>query len=150
MKTAEISGIVINYLLENKDAFNDAEVNMILSNMNIEDTYYSIPNIVLQLYDELGILPDDINSYKAFSELVDEQFNIKDKNIVEIGGGVLPRLGKRLSLMQDRGTVTVYDPNLYLNKAYYPNLKLIKRKLCAHLVYQKKVNYVNIENEVCF
>ncbi len=128
MKTAEISGIVINYLLENRDAFNDAEVNMILSNMNLEDTFYSIPNIVLQLYDELGILPDDINSYKAFSELINEQFDIKDKNIVEIGGGVLPRLGKRLSLMQDRGTVTVYDPNLYLNKAYYPNLKLIKRK----------------------
>ena len=128
MNAAERSSVVINYLLENIDIFSDTDINIILSNMNIEDTLYSIPNVVLQLYDELGILPDEINSYKAFSKLINEQFNIKDKNVVEIGGGVIPRLAKRLSLMQDRGTVVVYDPNIYLNKAYYPNLKLIKRK----------------------
>lgn len=128
METAERSRVVVNYLLENRDAFSDYDINLILNHLNVEENEYGVPTVVLELFDELGILPDGLNSYKYFAELINEQFDIKNKHIVEIGGGVIPRLGKRLALMQERGTVTVYDPFLYLNNAHYSNLRLIKRK----------------------
>jgi hypothetical protein len=121
-------GQIIDYLRNNEDAFTCTEKSIILSNLNNDGTVYNIPNICLQIYDELGILPDRINSYKAFADLVDEQFSIKNKNIVEIGGGTIPRLGKRIAAMQDEGTITVYDPNLHIVEGEErSNLKLIKR-----------------------
>lgn len=123
MVSSDRTKMVVNYLIENKDAFSEQEIKLILSNLG---GYGSLPNILLQIYDELGILPDFMNPYKAFSELINKQFDIKDKNIVEIGGGTIPRLAKRLSDMQNRGSITVYDPNLYIKKTY-PNIKLIKR-----------------------
>ena len=123
MVSSDRTKMVVNYLIENKDAFSEQEIKLILSNLG---GYGSLPNILLQVYDELGILPDFMNPYKAFSELINKQFDIKDKNIVEIGGGTIPRLAVRLSDMQNRGSITVYDPNLYIKKTY-PNMKLIKR-----------------------
>lgn len=123
MVSSDRTKMVVNYLIENKDAFSEQEIKLILSNLG---EYGSLPNILLQVYDELGILPDFMNPYKAFSELINKQFDIEDKNIVEIGGGTIPRLAKRLSEMQNRGSITVYDPNLYIKKTY-PNIKLIKR-----------------------
>lgn len=123
MVSSDRTKMVVNYLIENKDAFSEQEIKLILSNLG---EYGSLPNILLQVYDELGILPDFMNPYKAFSELINKQFDIKDKNIVEIGGGTIPRLAMRLSDMQNRGSITVYDPNLYIKKTY-PNMKLIKR-----------------------
>lgn len=119
----------IEYAMENKDAFNANEKATIISNIdNVDkiDKRDILPNILLQIYDELGILPDYMNPYKAFSELISSIYDIRDMNIVEIGGGTIPRLAKRLADMQTRGTVTVYDPNLYLKNSY-PNIKLIKR-----------------------
>lgn len=128
-KSVQRIGLIIDYLRENNDAFTASEKSIILSNLNNDGTVYGIPNVCLQIYDELGILPEDINSYKAFAKLVDEQFNIKDKNVIEIGGGNIPRLGIRIANMQDKGTITVYDPNLYIREDMeYPNLKLVNRR----------------------
>lgn len=124
----EKNRLIVDYLLENKGVFTDAEINLIISNLNDYGDEYGIPNILLQLYDELGLLPDEINAYKAFVELLDSQFDIRNKNVVEIGGGNIPRLGKRIARIQDRGTVTIYDPNLYMKNTGYSNMKLIKRK----------------------
>lgn len=124
----EKTKLIINYLIENRDAFTELERNLIVSNIGFIDDNYEIPNIMLQVYAELGILPDNMNIYKAFFELVNEQFDIKNKNVVEIGGGTVPVLGKRIALFQDRGSITIYDPKLYLNSCRgFSNMKLIKR-----------------------
>ena len=123
---------IIDYIRENGDAFTDGEKSAILSNLVNDGSIYGIPNILLQIYDELGILNDKNNPYKAFIQLIDEQFGIKDKNIVEIGGGNIPRLGKRIASMQENGTITVYDPNLYIKEGVeFPHLKLIKRRFTS-------------------
>jgi hypothetical protein len=124
----EKTRLIVSYLIENREAFTDMEKRIILDNISEPYEGCSVPNIVQQLYDELGILPDAKNPYKAFAKLIDEKFDIKDKRVVEIGGGTLPRLGKRIASMQDRGSITVYDPNLYLKSGDIHNLKLIKRK----------------------
>jgi len=128
MELYEKVQLIVDYLKENSEAFSMVEKNTIINSIGTFDTTDKIPSVVLELYDELGILPDNKNIYKAFLKLLDEKFKIKDKNIVEVGGGNLPRLGKRIALMQDKGTITVYDPNLYIKNNDLPNLKLIKRR----------------------
>ena len=122
-------GRIIDYLRDNSDAFTNSEKSMIVSNLVNDGSIYGIPNISLQIYDELGLLKDEINPYKAFVQLVDDQFNIKNKHIIEVGGGNIPRLGKRIASMQDEGTITVYDPNLYIKEGEKtPRLTLVKRR----------------------
>lgn len=139
-------GLIIDYLRKNSDAFTGNEKSLILSNLNNDGSLYGIPNICLQIYDELGILPDSINSYKAFAKLVDEQFNIKDKNVVEVGGGNIPRLGKRISLMQDKGTITVYDPNLYITEEYKNLTYEEKDSLKLKLINRRFTPLVNVRS----
>ena len=123
-------GLIIDYLRKNEEIFTEGEKSAILYNLTNDGSFYGIPNICIQLYDELGILPDEINPYKSFIQLLDEKFNIKDKNVIEVGGGKFPRLGKRIEFMQDKGTITVYDPNLYIIDEEKENqkLKLINRR----------------------
>lgn len=137
MELYEKVKLIVDYLNENKNAFSPLEKEVIFNHIGIFNTSMSIPSIVLQVYDELGILPDNKNIYKSFIKLLDNKFDISNKNIVEIGGGHIPRLGKRIALMQNRGTITVYDPNLYITNTIgkkvesyndYPNLKLVKRR----------------------
>lgn len=137
MELYEKVKLIVDYLNNNKNAFSPLEKEVIFNHIGIFDTAMSIPSIVLQVYDELGLLPDDKNIYIKFIELLNSEFDIKNKNIVEVGGGYIPRLGKRIALMQNRGTITVYDPNLYITNnegkriedyKEFPNLKLVKRR----------------------
>lgn len=136
-------GLVLDYLREHENVFSSLEKDLILANLNNDGSFYGIPNVCLQLYDELGILPDDINLYKEFANLVNKQFDIKDKNIIEVGGGNIPRLGKRIELMQDKGTITVYDPNLYIPDEYKDLDVLEKEKKKLKLVNRRFTPMVN-------
>lgn len=69
-------------------------------------------DISREIYDELGLIPDEYNMYVAFLNLLEEKFGIEDKKIIEVGGGIIPRLAKRINMKQKNGTITVYDPRL--------------------------------------
>ena len=47
-------------------------------------------------------------------------------DIIEVGGGILPSLAKKIALRQKSGTVTVYDPRLITNIDKPDNLILKK------------------------
>lgn len=71
-----------------------------------------IPDVFMQIYDAIGILPDDKNNYLKFLKLLKQRY-VLEKNILEVGCGILPRLGVYLSKQQtENGTVTVMDPVL--------------------------------------
>ena len=139
-------GLILDYLREHENVFNSSEKDLILVNLNNDGTIYGIPSVCLQLYDELGLLPDDINLYKEFARMIDEQFNIKDKNIIEVGGGNIPCLGKRIELMQDRGTITVYDPNLYISNEYKNLSEEEKNNRKLKLINRRFTPLVNARN----
>ena len=79
--------------------------------------------LVKQILDEMGLLPDKYNLYKGYLEVVKKYFTL-NCNIIEVGGGYYPRLAKIISKEQSRGSITVYDPNLVINKL--SGIKLIK------------------------
>lgn len=86
-------------------------------------------DIIRELLDELGMIPDEKNLYLQFIEIIKELYpNFRNMNIVEVGGGILPRLGERLSLQMEKGKVTVYDPLVSKYKEETDKLKIKRTK----------------------
>lgn len=91
-------------------------------------------DILRQIYDELDLYPTiesssanslnpPGNMYDGFVRLLEENFDI-DRDIVEVAGGVIPTLAKKIALRQKTGTITVYDPRLMHLQNLPPNLIL--------------------------
>lgn len=123
-------GLVIDFLREHEDAFTSFEKKQILDTLDCDYILNMHNYICLEVYDGLGLLPDSLNPYKAFLKLLDDQFDVKNKNIIEIGGGKIPCLAKRISSIQNMGCITVYDPNL-IEDGIYDNLILRKRRFTS-------------------
>lgn len=104
--------LIEKYLKEHPDTFTELEKDYLLWYSKNWDRRREVPYFVLELYDELGILPDDRNVYNEFMDLLEEEVGVDGKNILEVGGGILPRLGERIALSQNRGSLTIYDPRL--------------------------------------
>jgi len=75
---------------------------------------YAKPEILAQIYAELGMLDDRENIYKQFSDVVLSKYPA-EYNILEVGAGHFPMFAKYVDLRQQQlgtGTITAYDPNL--------------------------------------
>lgn len=120
--------LVWQYLQKYPELYSEWERQCILDYIR---TIYSdgfIPDLVREVYDEVGIVPDDRNVYVEFSDLLRSVFPIEERNILEVGGGVIPRLGKRISEVQTTGKITVYDPRLSKYEKDTDKLHLVRKK----------------------
>ncbi len=134
----------IKYLLSKySSAYTKEEKNHILKNYNWikYNDYYDY--ILREIYDELGMINPDKNLYLGFIELINEKFGL-NKNVVEIGGGIIPNLSKHIALKQQTGTITVFDPRLAEIKYNTPNLELKKEKFTPEKLPQNTELLVGI------
>lgn len=117
---------VNRFLEENKHGYNDREIEYIRANwVHSLDKKFQV-DILRQLYSELGFTDEENDIYHAFIKILEENFDI-DTDIIEVGGGKIPSLAKRIALKQKQGTITVYDPNLISTESPYPNMVLRKQ-----------------------
>ena len=119
--------VVKDYVKEHLEDYSNLEIRYLLSNADMLEHTLNLPDTMRQIYDELGLIDDDKNAYKAFVDLLKDNFDI-DRNIIEVGGGVIPSVAKRISAMQDTGCVTVYDPKLSKSQKQQDNLLLKKQR----------------------
>ncbi len=103
--------LITKYIEEHPDYYDEYERRYLL---NVSTPLFRVftGDVTRELYDELDLIPDEYNMYLAFLDLIEEKFGIEGKNIVEVGGGIIPRLGQRIRLKQSDGTITVYDPRI--------------------------------------
>ena len=105
--------IISRFLEEHRDYYDDYELQAIKGFVERDDlAMIAKTDIVREIYDELGLLPEKVNLYTTFLNAIETQFGIEGKRICEVGGGILPRLGKRIHLKQTTGTIIVYDPRI--------------------------------------
>ena len=119
--------VVIDYVKEHLEDYSNLEIRYLLNNADMLEDTLNLPDTMRQIYDELGLIDDDKNAYKAFVDLLKDNFDI-DRNIIEVGGGVIPSVAKRISSMQDTGSVIVYDPELSKSQKQKDNLILKKQR----------------------
>lgn len=88
-----------------------------------------MPDIARQVLEEIGYYDDkkEKSGYEAFITLLDREFGL-NKNITEVGGGVVPTLGYKISLRQNGGSITIYDPRLIDYHQQHENFILKKEK----------------------
>ena len=83
-------------------------------------------SILRQIFDSVGLIPDNENIYYGFIELIENNFDI-NKNIVEAAGGIIPSLATKIALRQKTGTITVYDPRI-ITQLETPSNLILKRQ----------------------
>lgn len=119
---------VTNYLNEHPCIYSELEINYLLDILNQPYEEECTEDYINEIYDELGLLKDENNIYVGFIDLLEQDFNYKDRNIIEIGGGVIPRLGKRISKNLEKGKITVYDERISPYEKNTDKLKLIRKR----------------------
>lgn len=112
---------LINYLPNGDNKALQSKIDLARRCLNLDN--YALKG--LELYDEF--MPND-SRYDMFVEKLMDTFDIRS-NILEIGGGKVPNIGKRIAQKQielGKGTITVYDPCLVVTQTEYPNLILCR------------------------
>ena len=72
------------------------------------------PDILMQIYNELGIPIKNGNFYRKHLQLIKDRFPI-DGNVVEVASGRIPALANMMAQEQlniGKGTITIYEPLL--------------------------------------
>lgn len=127
--TSECYRRISEFLDAHIDYYTEKEINYIRKNatslLRKSGTIY-ISDILRQIYTEVGLIPEQENMYDGFVNLLENNFDI-NRNIVEVAGGIIPCLAKRLSLRQNAGTITVYDPRVIVPTNSPSNL-ILKRQ----------------------
>jgi len=86
------------------------------------------PDILLQVYEELGLFPSGGMFYHKHLKLLKKLFPI-DGNIVEVGSGRIPAFANLLASEQGKigkGTITLYEPLLVQLEPKYSNMTFHK------------------------
>ena len=130
MNKEEATNIKIkDYIDKNIHYYNELE-QLYLNGLDIKTIRsYSddLPDIYRQILEEIGYYDDCIekSGYNAFINILDKEFDI-NQNIIEIGGGMIPTLAHKISLKQQKGSITIYDPRL--SNYYKATKKFILKK----------------------
>lgn len=114
---------VSEYLSKHSSRYTRLEKEMITANaaLGLGTTY--IHELVRQIYEETGLIEQERSMYEAFLTILKENFCI-DRPIIEVAGGTVPSLAKKIALNQHSGIITVYDPRLIGYETDIPNLIL--------------------------
>ena len=91
------------------------------------------PDILMQIYTELGIESQNGNFYKEHVRRVQERFDISGK-VLDIGSGKIPAFANLLAHEQLRigkGTITLYEPLLLTTDPKHRNMTLHKTEFTS-------------------
>ena len=122
---------LINYLV-NSNCSDKKSINEALKweKVYLNNLDKRIPSNYYAIYDVLKMIPSNINLYDNFLKKLESKFEL-DCNILEVGGGNLPRIAERIAKKQldiGCGSITVIDSNLAINNTKYSNLKLCRNE----------------------
>jgi hypothetical protein len=125
-----------NFLKEHKNGYSAREIDFIRRCWQMYlDKKFNV-DILRQIYSELNIIDEKDDIYHGFMKILEENFDI-DTDIIEVGGGRIPSLAKKIALKQKKGTITVYDPDLISTKSKIPNMVLRKQPFTLQTPVQK-------------
>lgn len=138
METTQRRRLLKQFMTEYESYFTEEEKSLILST-STDSSKAFLYDVVRQVFDELGFIDEEDNIYSGFINIIEKEFGL-EKNIVEVGGGVVPSLAKKIALKQKKGTITVYDPRLIETLHQdIPNLTL-KKELFTKDTKETKAN----------
>lgn len=128
MKRKKKQNLIIDLIIKYPELFTEAERSYLINNCAASYKNKLMPDLFREVYDKLDLLKDDENIYLGFIDLLDNKFDIKNKDIIEVGGGIFPQLAKKISNIQEKGQIKVYDPRLSFYEDNTSKLTLVREK----------------------
>lgn len=125
IKDNDIDKLVQNFVEKYKDFYTKDEYRYLTNAKASEIKPEYMIDILRQIYEEKYIYKEEYSAYSYFIKLIEQEKGL-EKNIVEVGGGIIPSLAKKISIRQGKGTITIYDPRL--NNYYKENNRFILKK----------------------
>lgn len=127
----ECEQAVLDYIEKHYCDYTEHERNYIKRNISYSKNKNSVttiktPHFLRQIYDELGLIPDNENMYHGFVKLLEEKMDI-NRDVIEVASGIIPNVARRVASRQKSGSITSYDPRLTVQTAILPNMT-IKRE----------------------
>lgn len=110
--------MLAQYLKKYEEEYSPSSLTYIRENFLREMEVGKIPDILMQIYSELHILPKEENWYIGFAKMIGARYGW-NCHVLEIGGGFFPTFSKIMHHYQEKegnGTITVYDPELVTTK----------------------------------
>ena len=117
----------LKFLEAHKDSYTEREYDYIKRNISWGIDKPFISDLMRQVCDEIGKTDLSENMYEAFARMLESNFDI-NTDIIEIGGGIIPSLAKKIALRQKSGTITVYDPRL-MTDIKHPENMILKKEM---------------------
>lgn len=111
------------YFIKNQDRYSPSEIAYIKGQVARRVPVPTTDPKLQKIFAEIGIPVNSKSMYQEFIDILKQNFPI-DRNIVEVAGGKVPHLARKIALSQNRGTITVYDPRLIINTSTVPNMLL--------------------------
>lgn len=127
----ECEQAILDYIEKHYCDYTEHERNYIKRNISFAQKDKNIgtlrtPYFLRQIYDELGLIPDNENMYHGFVKLLEEKMDI-NRDVIEVGSGIIPTVARRVASRQKSGSITSYDPRLTVQATILPNM-VIKRE----------------------
>ncbi len=110
---------VAEYLRKYKSGYSKEAQYYIRDHFFHPESARKTPDLMMQIYAECDMLPEEENWYLGFSKMIGERYGW-DYRVLEVGGGFFPAFAKYMDEGQRahgaRGTITTYDPRLVTTK----------------------------------
>ena len=124
---------ILKYVSDHAGLFDRFEKKYIEQYIEDDIDELFLPDLIRELYDKFGIISDDKNIYIGFLDLLKDNFDVISSNIIEVGGGIFPCLGKRISLLKDKGIITIYDPRLSIYETGNRYMRLVREEFSRYM-----------------
>lgn len=128
-----ISKLFHNFCIKYKDVYNVKEWDFIKENFWKHLSAPGAPDILMQIYTELGIEYAGGDYYRQHLDNLCHKFDI-GCNILDVASGIIPSFANIVAHEQlkiGKGTVTLYEPLLGFTAPKHPNMTLYKKKFTS-------------------
>ena len=126
----EVERLFEEFAQKNRSKYSKRAWEYIEKNFWLEMPEKINPDILMQIYTELGI---EVPFYQDHLKKLQKNFDI-DCNILEVGSGYIPSFANLLAHEQlkiGKGTITLYEPILINTKPKYHNMTLHKENFTS-------------------
>lgn len=132
----ELLPLVKEYVEKYSDVLDEIDTNFLKNYCSSGKYFEIVPYLLTQFYVEYNIINEENNVYLGILKKMKEVFELKKKNILEVGGGPIPSLGRMIAKETDK-EVTVIDPNITIKNNNIKNLKIVREMFLPYTDIKK-------------
>lgn len=120
-----LTNYIDNFINIYEDVLDEYDIEFLREQCDLGIDFDVVPFMLNQFYNEYGLIDNNRNIYLAILKKLKEVFELKNKQILEVGGGPIPILGRLIA--DETKNITVFDSNITHKNNDKKNLKIVSK-----------------------